>query len=273
MTPEISIIIPTYAPGELLWTCLDSLEQQTLGKNAYEVCLVLNGDEEPYFDKIKEHLKNYKMKVSLIYCEHKGVSFARNLGIEFAKGKYLTFIDDDDLVSPNYLEQLSKNSCDNGITVANMIAFRGQVENVADHYLSSAYQRYDVGKKKNVFRHRSLLSSACCKLIPRPLIGDIRFRTNLSHGEDSFFMFMVSAGIKQINVTPPSAIYYIRKRDDSSSRSKENRRKKQKMEIKLFYFYTKEYFSHIKKYNLLFYVSRIAATAYKLFLEDYVRPL
>lgn len=273
MTPEISIIIPTYAPGELLWTCLDSLEQQTLGKEAYEVCLVLTRDEEPCFDKIKEHLKNYKMKVSLIYCEHKGVSFARNMGIEFAKGKYLTFIDDDDLVSPNYLEQLSKNSCDNGITVANMIAFRGQVENVADHYLSSAYQQYDVRKKKNIFRHRSLLSSACCKLIPRPLIGDIRFRTNLSHGEDSFFMFMVSAGIKQINVTPPSAIYYIRKRDDSSSRSKENRRKKQKMEIKLFYFYTKEYFSHIKKYNLLFYVSRIVATAYKLFLEDYVRPL
>ena len=147
MTPEISIIIPTYAPGELLWTCLDSLEQQTLGKNAYEVCLVLNGDKEPYYANIKEYLKNYKMKVSLIYCEHKGVSFARNMGIEFAKGKYLTFIDDDDLVSPNYLEQLSKNSCDNGITVANMIAFRGQVENVADHYLSSAYQRYDVGKK------------------------------------------------------------------------------------------------------------------------------
>lgn len=57
MTPEISIIIPTYAPGELLWTCLDSLEQQTLGKEAYEVCLVLNRDEEPCFDKIKEHLK------------------------------------------------------------------------------------------------------------------------------------------------------------------------------------------------------------------------
>ena len=45
------------------------------------------------------------------------------------------------------------------------------------------------------------------------------------------------------------------------------------MEIKLFYFYTKEYFSHIKKYNLQFYVSRIVATAYKLFLEDYVKPL
>lgn len=48
------------------------------------------------------------MEVNLIYSEHKGVSFARNLGIDFAKGKFLTFIDDDDLVSPNYLEQLSK---------------------------------------------------------------------------------------------------------------------------------------------------------------------
>ena len=66
MTPEISIIIPTYAPGELLWTCLDSLEQQTLGKNAYEVCLVLNGDKEPYFDKIKEHLKNYKKEDTVL---------------------------------------------------------------------------------------------------------------------------------------------------------------------------------------------------------------
>ena len=54
MTPEISIIIPTYAPGDLLWTCLDSLEQQTLGKESYEVCLVLNGDKEPYYANIKE---------------------------------------------------------------------------------------------------------------------------------------------------------------------------------------------------------------------------
>ena len=63
MTPEISIIIPTYAPGELLWTCLDSLEQQTLGKNAYEVCLVLNGDKEPYYANIKEYLKKDRKSV------------------------------------------------------------------------------------------------------------------------------------------------------------------------------------------------------------------
>jgi len=270
----ISIIIPTCASGKYLWECLDSLEKQSLDKGEYEVIVVLNGEKPHRRDELETKSKRqFQMNIRWFYSERKGVSYARNLGLDEAKGAYITFIDDDDLVSANYLESLLDNRCEDGITVANPIAFRGIVKNRADHYLTDAFQKYDARKKTSLFRNRSLLSSACCKLIPRQLIGGIRFRTDLTHGEDSFFMFMVSPGIKQVLITPPAAIYYIRKRDNSASRSRQNKRKKQEMELKLFYLYAKEYFRHPRKYNLLFFISRIVATAYKLLLEDYVRPL
>lgn len=273
MTPEISIIIPTYAPGKWLWECLESLDRQTMDKQKYEVLLILNGKKRPYLEQIQEHAKEYGMHLRLEYTEDKGVSHARNLGIDAAKGAYITFIDDDDLVSEKYLELLLENASQDGVTEANVKAFRGSKDHETDHYLATAYKKYDNQQSRNIFRHRSMLSTACCKLIPRRLIGNIRFLTYLTHGEDSYFMFKVSAHIREIRITPEAAIYYIRKREHSASRSKENKWQKKKMELRLFACYAQEYLAHPRRYRLEFFVSRLVATAYKLLLEDYVKPL
>ena len=57
MNPKISVIIPTYTPKDYLWDCLKSLEQQNLSKEYFEVILVLNGEQEPYFSLITERKK------------------------------------------------------------------------------------------------------------------------------------------------------------------------------------------------------------------------
>ena len=115
MATKISVIIPTYAPKDYIWECLDSFENQTLPKEEFEVILVLNGEKEPYESLIRKKLTTYSFNSTLLYSTPNGVSRARNLGMEKAQGTYICFIDDDDWVSDNFLEELLSKACDNGI--------------------------------------------------------------------------------------------------------------------------------------------------------------
>ena len=60
---KISVIIPTYKPEKYIYDCLKSLEEQTISKDFFEVIIVLNGDKQPYYDDIYEHISHIKMKV------------------------------------------------------------------------------------------------------------------------------------------------------------------------------------------------------------------
>ena len=105
---RISVVIPTYKPGAYIWECLDSLGRQTLSKEEFEVIIVLNGEKEPYFSQIEDYVRQHEgeLNMRLLYSEKSGVSNARNMGIDEARGEYLTFIDDDDWVTDNYLYNL-----------------------------------------------------------------------------------------------------------------------------------------------------------------------
>ena len=105
---KISVIIPTYKPQSYLWECLDSLVQQTLSKECFEVILVLNGCTEPYKSAIEEYIaeKMQGMNVNFIHTEMGGVSNARNVALDAAVGEYITFLDDDDYISDCMLSEL-----------------------------------------------------------------------------------------------------------------------------------------------------------------------
>ena len=95
---KISVIIPSYKPQTYLWECLDSLKNQSFPKEYFEIILVLNGCNEPFYGQISLYLDNNMAdyRLHLIQTDQSGVSNARNIGIEKASGDYLTFIDDDD---------------------------------------------------------------------------------------------------------------------------------------------------------------------------------
>ena len=98
---RISVIIPSYRPEEYLYECLEAIINQTLNQNEFETLVVLNGCKEPYFEQIQKYINVHSSNIRLIQTDVPGVSNARNIGIEAAKGEYLTFV--DDIVSPVYL--------------------------------------------------------------------------------------------------------------------------------------------------------------------------
>lgn len=105
--PKVSIIIPIYNQEKCLEKCLQSLISQTI--DDVEVILVNDGS----IDNSESIAKDFTQKYSYInyfYQETRGVSVARNKGMEEAKGEYLYFLDSDDTLSPHFLEDVYKKA-------------------------------------------------------------------------------------------------------------------------------------------------------------------
>ena len=96
----LSIIIPNYNKGEIVKKCIDSIAEQKCD----EVEIIVIDDCSS--DKSIEILRNNKNIRLYENTINSGVSKTRNFGLSKAKGKYITFIDSDDFVEPNYIETI-----------------------------------------------------------------------------------------------------------------------------------------------------------------------
>ena len=141
---KVSIIIPTFKPKEYLYECLDSLRNQTFDKHDFEVILILNGPSIPYEQKILDYKDKHKeLQLIYLYTEVTGVSNARNLGIDVARGAFLGFIDDDDYVSNTYIEELYYQSDKTTIGLSYPYAFKDGESNIQLRYgITDDYNRY-----------------------------------------------------------------------------------------------------------------------------------
>lgn len=259
---NISIIIPTYKPGSYLKDCLESINNQTMDKKCFEVIIVLNGVIKPYIEYIYSLTKMYDFNSVVIPTETPGVSNARNLGLSRTQGEYVCFIDDDDKISPSYLENLYSKATPNNIVASNVKAFYNNSNKTENDYIASAYKKLiNKNSPLSVFRGRKFMSSSCCKIISRRIIQDVRFDTNLKIGEDSVFMAKISKKVKSIVLSDSSAIYYRRLRAGSASRVKQPILKKCNIVCKLLKKYTKML---TPSYNIPFIATRIVAALLKL---------
>lgn len=259
---NISIIIPTYKPGSYLKDCLESINDQTMDKKCFEVIIVLNGVIKPYIEYIYSLTKMYDFNSVVIPTETPGVSNARNLGLSRTQGEYVCFIDDDDKISPSYLENLYSKATPNNIVASNVKAFYNNSNKTENDYIASAYKKLiNKNSPLSVFKGRKFMSSSCCKIISRRIIQDVRFDTNLKIGEDSVFMAKISKKVKSIVLSDSSAIYYRRLRAGSASRVKQPILKKCNIVCKLLKKYTKML---TPSYNIPFIATRIVAALLKL---------
>lgn len=99
----VSIIVPVYNVEEWLKECIESLIQQTYSQ--YEIILINDGSTDNS-GKICNEFASINPLIKVLHQDNKGVSAARNNGLKHAKGKYIVFVDPDDIVSEKYLEIL-----------------------------------------------------------------------------------------------------------------------------------------------------------------------
>ena len=117
MTPRLSIVIPFYNVEKYIADCLDSVYNQDIPEEEYEVICV--NDASP--DHSRDIVLDYQRKHSnLILVEHevnKKLGAARNTGRRVAKGKYLWNVDSDDMIAPNCLNEILVTCEENDLDV------------------------------------------------------------------------------------------------------------------------------------------------------------
>lgn len=112
----LSIIVPVYNVEKYLSKCLDSLLQQDIPHSEYEIIVVNDGSTDGSLSIAEDYARKNE-NIILISQENKGLSGARNTGIDNARGKYLMFVDSDDYLEMNSLGDIIDFSYKNDLDV------------------------------------------------------------------------------------------------------------------------------------------------------------
>lgn len=260
---KISVIVPTYRPQGYLWECLDSVYNQTFLKSDYELVLVLNGCNEPFRSQIEDWLgKHSDLQIQFFQTDEGGVSNARNIALDNAKGEYITFIDDDDLISPSYLQELYDNAAPDTVSLCYPYAFNdGEAEKQLPYGITDAYCYYMDHRCTSLSsKVRKYFSGPWMKLIPMSFIQGRRFDVRFRNGEDSLFMFLISDKIKKIAFTSKDATYYRRYRDNSAYTRGKTKREIISNKMSMIKAYISIYLKNPQKYSLFFFITRLLGT-------------
>jgi poly(ribitol-phosphate) beta-N-acetylglucosaminyltransferase len=221
----ISIIIPTYKGEDVIVSCLQSLVKQTLDKTLFDVHIVINGELDRTEELIEEFIKkNEFTNIIVKKSEIASASAARNIGIEDATRESILFLDDDDYLSSNYLEEMLAYSDMNTVVIsqiADVDALTGHINdnNVINKQIKKA-------SKKELLSYRELnmvLTINACKLLPTDKLKEIRYSETLKNGEDIVFFteFFVRNQLNFHVIDPEKQVYYYRVlRKNSVSRRK-----------------------------------------------------
>ena len=124
----LSIIVPVYNVAKYLPKCLDSLLNQDIDKEEYEIILVDDGSLDRCGEICDEYAAKYD-NIKVVHRENGGLSAARNSGIEIAQGKYIQFVDSDDYLEPNVEKALVEK-----MEMENLDILRFNYQNVNDNY-------------------------------------------------------------------------------------------------------------------------------------------
>ena len=209
MEPLISVIVPVYKVENYLGRCVESLLAQTYEN--IEIILVDDGSPDTCPVMCDEYAKKHE-KIRVIHQENKGLSGARNTGIDNAKGEYLAFVDSDDLWSPHFLESLYKALKENDADIAQC-----RWEYMHGDELKEAY---DADAKTVCFTGREMLANlyiqtgayyvvAWNKLYKKELFENIRYPEGRIHEDEATTYKLFDLAKKCVFVDNALYGYYV----------------------------------------------------------------
>lgn len=208
----VSIIVPVYNAEKTLKKCCYSLLEQTY-KNI-EIILVNDGSNDDS-SKICRKFAKKDHRVKFIDKENGGVSSARNAGIECARGEYLSFVDSDDYVDKEYIqnmyEKIQKDNSD--ICLAGYwIKKHGFVQKNENGKGSCLYdQSLYYEKLLDFIWGKNGMYFPVAKLYRKSLIkqNEIKFNENIQCGEDMLFNVQFFRYCKSMTIISECNYYYI----------------------------------------------------------------
>lgn len=196
-SPKISIIVPVYNVEKYIRRCLDSLAVQTF--TDWE-CICVDDGTPDNSGAICDEYAQKDGRFVVIHKENGGVSSARNVGLDVAKGEYVTFCDSDDWVEKNWLSE-QYNDITNGNFDVCICGFYGKGK-VKRKILNRE------SAKTSIFSKNGIGGFSFLRFIKRRNVGDVRYDTSISYLEDSEFFYRLFDNCEKILWTDKPLYHY-----------------------------------------------------------------
>ena len=210
--PKISIIVPVYNVESYLPRCIDSILAQTY--TDFELILVDDGSPDNSGAICDEYAAK-DSRIRVIHKENGGVSSARNTGLDFASGKYISFVDSDDVVHPQMYEILLSvlQNTQSGFSACSVQKIPENYNfSVFDTHLTpNSHEFYSSKEVINQYIYRfygKLTAYIYNKLYRKELFDHLRFDTKYSIYEDEMVALELIESAQSIVYVPLNLYYY-----------------------------------------------------------------
>lgn len=213
---KVSVIVPVYNGGEFIELCIKDILNQTL--KSIELILINDGSEDNTL-QICQKYAEYDNRITLINQENKGVSTARNNGIDKANGKYICFIDSDDRIKEDYLEKLYNiaETKDAKIVCCDIECIDKNYKFKFIRTIDEGYYTYFEALEE-LFKFKNLNWGPCGKLFELEIIKDKIEFPNIAVYEDLVFVYKSIYNTDKIYYTNTTKYYYVDRENDSAMR-------------------------------------------------------
>lgn len=225
----VSVIIPVYNTEKYLESCLDSIVNQEL--NNYEIIIINDGSTDNSSEIAKKYANNYSF---ILYFEqdNKGLAATRNLGIERASGKYIYFMDSDDLLEENSLNILYNLAEENKLDAVFFDAdvffdYTNNEKKIYNYHRQKSYGLYDNGQElfNDLINNKEFLASACLYFIRTDIIRkfELKFPIGIIHEDELFTVKLMMVIKKCMHINEQYFKRRIRKNSIVTSSNNENK--------------------------------------------------
>lgn len=208
--PLVSIIIPIYKAQNTLQLCVDSIVTQAY--THLELILVDDGSPDSS-GELCDRYASSDSRIKVIHKENGGVSSARNIGLQHATGQYITFVDADDFLMPDYFAPVTQSDAD--IILQGWTCF-GDLEGHTEHIDNRCYTNPEELKAFISAQLPTMfMRTPWGKFYKRNLLENIQFNPALRIGEDTVFLLQALSRIQSLCVCRTSSYkYYYRQTDN-----------------------------------------------------------
>lgn len=201
---KVSIIVPVYNVSKFLKDCLDSILSQTYPN--IELIIIEDKSTDNSLAILKEYQEQYPFIKLLTNDVNKGLSYTRNRGLEIATGEYISFIDSDDIIEPDFIElivnSMELNNTSIGICSYNTFFNKPKKnQGTADSYV--------IDYKEDMQSFEKIFGACWNKIYTREIIDDLRFPVGLKF-EDFPFVYPLLAKAKKVSVVSDNLYHYRR---------------------------------------------------------------
>lgn len=207
---KLSVVVPVYNVERYLHKCLDSILDSTF--QDFELIVINDGSTDKSGLIILEYKEKYKDKIVYINKENSGVSTSRNVGIENARGKYITFIDSDDYIEKDMFElMISKIEAEDLDIVAcdAQIIYDGNKKGAV---VKSGYGM-DLDEKDKIRETMPVFYPVVWnKLYKTELVRNIKFTSGVWY-EDMEYLLKLYPHIKSIGVINKPLYNYLQRKN------------------------------------------------------------